>query len=104
MGIHALKKRGMACFWGIKIWKKNNVFYTGKNVLGGERIGGRIRNNIYVYPTRNRYLYALWGSSPASVLKGFSLGIHALKKRGMACFRGIKIWKKINVFNTGKNV
>ena len=58
---------------------------------GGKRIGGRIRNNIYIHSTRNRYLYALWGSTPPSVLKGFSLGIHALKKRGMACFWGIKI-------------
>ena len=40
----------------------------------------------------------LWGSTPPSVLKGFSLGIHALKKRGMACFWCIKIWKKISVF------
>ena len=55
---------------------------------------GRIRNNIYLHSTRNRYLYALWGISPPSVLKGFSLGIHALKKRGMACFWGMKIWKK----------
>ena len=65
---------------------------------------GRIRNNIYVHSTINRYLYALWGSTPRSVLKGFSLGIHALKKRGMACFWGIKIWKKINVLYTGKNL
>ena len=40
------------------------------------------------------YLYALWGSSPPCVLKGFSLGIHAFKKRGMVFFWGIKNMEK----------
>ena len=29
----------------------------------------------YIPYTKKRYLYASWGSSPTSVLKGFSLGI-----------------------------
>ena len=39
---------------------------------------------------RKTYLYALWGSSTPTVLKGLSLGIHAFKKRGMVMFWGIK--------------
>ena len=53
---------------------------------------------------KHTYIYALWGSSPPCVLKGFSLGIHAFEKRGMVFFLGIKRYGKIAFLYRGKNV
>ena len=50
------------------------------------------------------YLYALWGRIPRSLLKGFSLGIRALKKRVMVFFLGNKRYGQIRHFDRGKNV
>ena len=72
--------------------------YRGKDVLGEES------GTVYGQKYRKTLLYALWGSSPPSVLKGFSLGIHAFKKRGMVFFWGIKKYGQICLFDRGKNV
>ena len=49
----------------------------------------RGKNQEQYIKKRKTYLNALWGSSPPCVLKGFYLGIHAFKKRGMVLFWGI---------------
>ena len=59
---------------------------------------GKNQEQYIAQKCRKTYLYALWGSSPPSVLKGFSLGIHAFKKRGMVFFWGIKRYGKIRFF------
>ena len=65
---------------------------------------GKNQEQYIAQKYRKTYLYALWGSSPPCVLKGFSLGSHAFKKRGMVFFWGIKRYGKFAFLYRGKNV
>ena len=49
---------------------------------------GKNQEQYIAQKYRKTYLYALRGSRPPCILKGFSLGIHAFKKRGMVFFWG----------------
>ena len=51
---------------------------------------------------RKTYLHALWRSSPPSVLKGFSLGIHAFRKGAWYSFGVLKDMEKFAFLIRGR--
>ena len=56
----------------------------------------------YIAKIEKTYLYALLGSSPPSVLKGFSLGINALRKGAWYSFGVLKDMEKFAFFIGGR--